>query len=128
MTRTNGLVLAMLFLLVSGNAWAKRSVNLSELKIMTKGCTFSFLSKVESDFRQVAIRQGRPGVEFPGELLRPSVQQLCECLTRRGLEQYSFNELNHNRRYVAQTIAESLSKGHCKPSGVLGKLMLPQQN
>lgn len=96
-------------------------------KIMTDGCVLGILDPAKRDFQERARQKGNANAVFPEEKIKPSIVELCACITRRASVSWSYQKFVEQPHLAQQLVSEAMSGGECKPTGMLGKSMGQQK-
>jgi hypothetical protein len=91
--------------------------------VFIKECVVGLLEPAKKDFKMRVIDKGYPDAIFPEAKMKPSITELCTCLTQRASESLEYKEVINDSSLIQPLISEAMSGGRCKPTGVLGKMV-----
>jgi len=97
--------------------------NYDTKKEMTDGCVAGILDPVKRGFQAKANKEGNPDVVFPEDKIKPSIVDLCECITEKASISWGYQYFIWQPELAKQLVSEAMGGGECKPTGMLGKSM-----
>jgi len=117
----NSVILMSLFSI--GNSFADSFVwNETTSDAYMKGCVASMLDPIKKEYMERVIENGNPNALFPEEIIKPSITEFCSCITKRASESLEFKKLVKDPDLIKPLVAEAMTGGRCKPTGILGKI------
>lgn len=90
---------------------------------MTDSCVASILDPVRQGYKQKMQSQGKDASLFPEDLFKPSISDLCACITFRAADTYNYQQVVADPELTQSFMTEAIKGGQCKPTGLLGNVI-----
>jgi len=88
---------------------------------MTDDCVSGILEPAKNGFQARATKDGKTDAVFPEEKIKPSIVDLCSCITEKASITWDYQYFIWQPELAKKLVSEAMGGGECKPSGMLGK-------
>jgi len=114
--------LLLLMLLFSGNTYANSLGWEHEGFVSFRdGCIQGVLDGVKNNFLAMAKEKGRANIIFPEERFKPSVTELCSCITLRASQTVEYKKFIQDKNTMRTLMNEAIADGTCKSVTATGR-------
>ena len=93
---------------------------------MTDSCVASIIDPVRQGLSKKMQSQGKDPSGVSEDMFKPSLTDLCACITFRAAGTYEYEKVIADPRLTQGFMTEAIRGGECKPAGLLGKIIQQQ--